>query len=119
MRLIFYLIILIIVVPGNVSAKKLDSLKYAQHKELILDWDNDIFVFKDYYYTQGAQILYINPVFRKNPANHIFFQLKNADYYYGLGVVQEIYTPKDLVDTLHNMVDRLYAGTLLFTVICE
>ncbi len=112
MRLIFYLIILIIVVPENVSAKKLDSLKYAQHKELVLDWDNDIFVFKDYYYTQGAHILYINPVFRKNPANHILFQLKNADYYYGLGVIQEIYTPKDLIDTLLNTVDRPYAGTL-------
>ncbi len=112
MRLVFYLIILIIVVPENVSAKKLDSLKYAQHKELVLDWDNDIFVFKDYYYTQGAHILYINPVFRKNPTNHILFQLKNADYYYGFGVIQEIYTPKDLIDTLLNTVDRPYAGTL-------
>ena len=112
MRIFLLLLICIISVPGIASAKKLDSLKYAQHKELILDWDNDIFVFKDFYYTQGAHILYVNPALRKNPANHILFQLKNADYYYGLGVIQEIYTPKDLVDTLHNLVDRPYAGTL-------
>ncbi len=112
MRIFFLLLILIFIASGNVLAKKLDSLRYAQHKELILDWDNDIFVFKDYYYTQGAHILYVNPGLRKNLANHILFQLKNADYYYGLGVVQEIYTPKDLVDTLHNMVDWPYAGTL-------
>ena len=108
----FFLLIFVIVLPSIAFAKKLDSLKYTQHKELILDWDNDIFVFKDYYYTQGAHILYVNPVFCKNPANHIIFQLKNADYYYGLGVIQEIYTPKDLIDTLLNIVDRPYAGTL-------
>ncbi|MCK5730249.1 MAG: lipid A deacylase LpxR family protein [Draconibacterium sp.] len=111
MRLFFLLLISIIIFPENTSAKKLDSLKYTQHKELIFDWDNDILVFKDYYYTQGAHIFYINPALRKNPANHILFQLKNADYYYGLGVIQEIYTPKDLIDTLLNTIDRPYAGT--------
>ncbi len=112
MRLFFLLLIFTVVVSESTSAKKLDSLKYVQHKELIFDWDNDIFVFKDFYYTQGAHILYLNPGLRKNPANHILFQLKNADYYYGLGVIQEIYTPKDLIDTLLNTIDRPYAGTL-------
>ncbi|MCF6359091.1 MAG: lipid A deacylase LpxR family protein, partial [Draconibacterium sp.] len=112
MRLFFLLLIFTVIVSESTSAKKLDSLKYVQHKELIFDWDNDIFVFKDFYYTQGAHILYLNPGLRKNPANHILFQLKNADYYYGLGVIQEIYTPKDLIDTLLNTIDRPYAGTL-------
>ncbi|NOR74752.1 MAG: DUF2219 family protein [Draconibacterium sp.] len=111
MRLFFILLISIIIFPENTSATQLDTLQYAQHKALILDWDNDILVFKDYYYTQGAHILYINPALRKNPVNHILFQLKNADYYYGLGVIQKIYTPKDLIDTLLNTIDRPYAGT--------
>lgn len=71
-----------------------------------------MFLFKDYYYTQGAFIYYVNPALRKNPANHFLLRLKNADNYYGLGLIQEIYTPKDIIDTLQNLVDRPYAGTL-------
>ncbi len=112
MRKFLFLFIFILTATVQAGAKKLDSLKYTAYKEFFLDWDNDIFVFKDYYYTQGAHLFYLNPGLRKNPANHILFQLKNADYYYGVGIIQEIYTPKDLIDTLINMVDRPYAGTL-------
>lgn len=44
----------------------------------------------------------------------MFFRLKNADNYFGLAAIQEIYTPKDLRDSLANLVDRPYAGTLYF-----
>lgn len=106
------LIISIISIPIFANAKKLDSLEYAEHKEFYFDWDNDMFVFKDFYYTQGAKLFYVNPALRKNPANHILFQLKNADKYYGLGLIQEIFTPKDINDSLLNTVDRPYAGTI-------
>ena len=109
---ILFLFITILATPFIVNAKKLDSLKFTSYKELILDWDNDMFIHKDFYYTQGAHIYYLNPALRKNPANHILFQLKNADYYYGLGIIQEIYTPKDINDTLLNTIDRPYSGTL-------
>ena len=106
--LIFFLILFPFCVRGN----KLDSLKYTDHKEFYLYWENDIFVFKDYYYTQGAFLYLVNPALRKNPANFMFFSLKNADNYYGIGIIQEIYTPKDLHDTLINLIDRPYSGTL-------
>ena len=112
MRKTALILILIFGVQFYASAKKLDSLSHTEHKEFYLHWDNDLFLFKDYYYTQGAFFYYVNPAFRKNPANHILFRLKNADNYYGLGLIQEIYTPKDIVDTLLNLVDRPYAGTL-------
>lgn len=118
-RNIFLLIVCLTTIPVFVYAKKLDSLKYTQHKEFFLNWDNDMFVFKDYYYTQGAHLYFVNPALRKNPANHILFQLKNADNYYGIGLIQEIFTPKDINDSLLNIVDRPYAGTLfirLFSV---
>lgn len=115
MQKYFLIIMFIFVIPVLLKAKKLDSLKYEHHKEFILHWDNDIFVFKDYYYTQGAFINYINPAFRKNPANQILIRLKNADNYYGLGIVQQIFTPKDVHDTLLNLVDRPYSGTLFLS----
>ena len=111
---IFFLFIFIFTISFFSNAKKPDSLNYSEHKEFYFDWDNDIFLFRDFYYTQGAHLFYVNPGLRKNPANHILFKLKNADNYYGIGLVQEIYTPKDLIDTLLNTVDRPYAGTLYF-----
>ncbi len=96
------------------SAKKLDSLNFTNHKEFFLHWDNDMFLFKDYYYTQGAHFYFFHQSLRNNPANYFLIRLKNADNYYGLAIVQEIYTPKDVADTLLNVVDRPYAGTLYF-----
>ncbi len=108
------LILYVLLLPVFVGAKGHDSLSYTNHKEFFLHWDNDIFLFKDYYYTQGAHLFFVHPALRKNPVNHLFVKLKNADNYFGLGVVQEIYTPKDLRDTLANQIDRPYAGTLYF-----
>ena len=105
------IVLCVLLLPFFAGAKSRDSLAYANHKEFYFHWDNDIFVFKDYYYTQGAHLYLVNPALRKNPANHLFFKLKNADNYFGIGAVQEIYTPKDLRDTLANLVDRPYAGT--------
>ena len=116
---ILILLIALITLPFVSSAKKLDSLKYTQHREFFLDWDNDMFIYRDFYYTQGSHLFYLAPALRKNPANHILFRLNKADYYYGLGIIQEIYTPKDINDSLLNTVDRPYAGTLFlrsFTV---
>ena len=106
------IIILALSVSINSAAQKPNSETLNQHKELIFQWDNDAFFKTDYYYTQGAHISYIHPGLRKNPLNHILFRLKNADNYYGIGLVQEIFTPKDILDTLLNVVDRPYAGTL-------
>lgn len=108
-KLIFIIVILI---PFTSSGKKLNSLNYTNHKEFFLRWDNDMFVFKDYYYTQGAHFYFIHPGLRKNPLNYLLIRFKNADNYFGLGIIQEIYTPKDVADTLINLVDRPYAGTL-------
>jgi len=108
----FLLLIYLFLLPVLSNAKKLDSLSYTDHKEFFLQWDNDIFLFKDYYYTQGGHLFFVNPALRKNPVNHLLFRLKDADNYYGIGLIQEIYTPKDLHDTLINSIDRPYSGTL-------
>ncbi len=107
-----FILVFLLSIPIYSAAQKPDSANSNQHNELIFRWDNDIFFKKDYYYTQGAQILYIHHGLKKNPLNHISFRLKNADNYYGIGLVQEIFTPKDILDTLLNVIDRPYAGTL-------
>lgn len=106
------LIIIAVLLSGILHAKKLDSLAHTNHKEFYLDWDNDIFASTDHYYSQGLHLFWTDPMFRKNPLNHVMLRLKNADNYFGIGLVQEMYTPKDIVDTLLNTIDRPYAGTL-------
>lgn len=93
-------------------SKNLDSIPFTDHKEFYLDWDNDMWVQTDYYYTQGAKFNLINPGLRKNSINHMLFSLNEADNYFGLSLIQEIFTPKDVHDSLINVVDRPYAGTL-------
>ncbi|MCY1719511.1 lipid A deacylase LpxR family protein [Prolixibacteraceae bacterium Z1-6] len=110
----FFLIIASLLFAQLVSAQKLNQLKHEDHKEFFFHWDNDVFLFTDFYYTQGVQLFYVNPALRKNPANHFLPRLKNADNYFGIGLIQEIYTPKDITDSLMNLVDRPYAGTLFF-----
>ncbi len=110
----FKLILIFFILPIAIqsAAQKIDGVNFNPHKELVVRWDNDAFFDIDYYYTQGAHILCIHPALRKNPLNHLLFRLKNTDKYYGMGVVQEMFTPKDILDTLLNVVDRPYAGTL-------
>lgn len=110
-RLIMIFSVLIFTSVHTLS-KNLDTLSSTEHKEFYLDWDNDMWIQKDYYYTQGAKFNLVNPGLRKNPINHMLFSLNGADNYFGLGLIQEIYTPKDVHDSLVNVVDRPYAGTL-------
>ncbi len=98
--ILILILIFILLIPICSVAHKPDSAIFNPHKELVLRWDNDAFFSKDYYYTQGMHFLYIHPGLRKNPLNHFLFRVRNADNYYGLGLVQEIYTPKDILDTL-------------------
>lgn len=98
---------------GKISyAKDLDSLSVSHHSVLFMDWDNDMWLQKDYYYTQGANISFVHPVLRKNPLVHMLFQLNEADNYFGLGIKQEIYTPKAIKDNIIVSTDRPYAGAL-------
>ncbi|WP_340112114.1 lipid A deacylase LpxR family protein [Maribellus mangrovi] len=98
--------------PNFIYGQKLKELNYEKHKEFFLRWDNDVFLTTDYYYTQGAQLFWVNPKLRRNPASYFLIRLKNSDHYFGLGLIQEIFTPKDITDTLLNTIDRPYAGTL-------
>jgi len=111
-RKFYFTLIGLFLFPLFTDAKKLNTLNHTPHKEFYFNWDNDVFLSTDFYYSQGFNFYYINPALRKNPINHLFLKLNNADNYFGLGVIQEIYTPKDLIDTLLNRIDRPFAGTL-------
>ncbi len=104
--------ILFSLLPYFLYGQKLRGLSAEEHREFFFKWDNDVFLKTDYYYTQGAQLFWVDPRFRKNPANFFLIRLNNADNYFGIGVIQEIFTPKDITDTLLNEIDRPYAGTL-------
>lgn len=112
MRKAVFILCFLFLLPLFSIAKKLDSLNHEKHKEFYFHWDNDIFLFSDYYYTQGAKLFYADPIFRKNPLNHVFVFLNEADNYFGVGIVQEIYTPKNISNALLDTIDRPYAGAL-------
>jgi hypothetical protein len=111
-RIKYITVIFYLLFTSKHSVAEANTNDTLAHKEFYFAWDNDIFLFKDFYYTQGAKLFWVHPALAKNPANHIFPTLKNADNYFGLGLIQEIYTPKDIADTILNAIDRPYAGTL-------
>ncbi len=81
---------------------------------LLIDWDNDVLLTTDKYYSQGMKIDYHSSYLKYNPINYILIRPKSYDNIsYGLSLSQEIYTPQNIqtVDVQYN--DYPYAGVLL------
>ena len=89
-----------------------DSISSRKYHELSAFWDNDAMMNTDYYYTQSLMVQLVLPCLKKNPVNYLFFNLKNSRNYFGMAAVQEMYTPKNIQDSLTVPNDRPYAGTL-------
>nr|WP_319399209.1 lipid A deacylase LpxR family protein [uncultured Carboxylicivirga sp.] len=85
-------------------------------KQFHLNWDNDVMMTTDHYYTQGLGIAMCDPFLVRNPLNKIFIKPRQADKaLYSLSVFQQTYTPKDIRSDEIQYNDRPYAGVLLVT----
>jgi lipid A 3-O-deacylase len=93
---------------------------YGQTKESTLftiEWDNDLFVRTDMYYTNGVQFTLYNGIRGIEAIDNLmalpFGRNNNGHYpnYYALK--QEIFTPSIIQDSSMRIGDRPYAGTLL------
>ncbi|MCD4774100.1 MAG: lipid A deacylase LpxR family protein [Bacteroidales bacterium] len=76
-------------------------------------FDNDIFNNTDYYYTNGIKFELINPIFSYSPIMRFLLSCPgNSINYYGISLVQNMYTPTnpDLGDIMIN--DRPFASYL-------
>lgn len=81
-----------------------------------INYDNDLFTKTDRYYTQGIRIEFINSSLQKSPFSYLFFRSgKNARNYFGLGVNQNVYTPRNINQDSITHGERPYAGTLFLS----
>ncbi|MBC8315582.1 MAG: lipid A deacylase LpxR family protein [Bacteroidales bacterium] len=75
--------------------------------------DNDIFNYTDRFFTSGLRVDLIVPAFRYNPLNFLMIPYWGSGInYYGICVVQNIYTPSTTRTGGILLKDRPYAGYL-------
>jgi hypothetical protein len=75
-------------------------------------FDNDIFDYTDYYYTNGISLELYHPAISASPISRILPGLKNSLNYYGLALVQNMYTPRKLEELSVRVGDRPFAAYL-------
>ena len=66
----------------------------SQERYFQLQLDNDIFNYTDRYYTNGIRLALISPALRHNPLSKLLIPYWNQGInYYGITLVQDMYTP--------------------------
>jgi lipid A 3-O-deacylase len=66
----------------------------SRDRLLRIDFDNDILDNTDRFYTNGIRFDFISPVFQRFPLNLLMVPYwRNATNYYGISLVQNMYTP--------------------------
>lgn len=104
-------VLLVFMATWGLSAQQPLSSKFYQ-----LQWDNDVFMMTDYYYTQGMSFTSYHPFFDRNPVNLILLKPKGyVEVINGISIFQRTYTPKDIKSDEIQYADRPYAGVLVLT----
>jgi len=85
------------IIPKLPSSRLIDikaSYPIINNNQILkIRFDNDFWDYTDYYYTNGAAIGYTHPVFASSPISRILVSNgKSGIDYYGLQVVQHMYT---------------------------
>ena len=89
-------------IPGRISSEIFFTAVF----------DNDIFDYTDYYYTNGISLELYHPVISSSPICRILPGLKNSLNYYGLVLIQNMYTPRKLEELEVRAGDRPFAAYL-------
>ncbi|MCK9398870.1 MAG: lipid A deacylase LpxR family protein [Bacteroidales bacterium] len=75
-------------------------------------FDNDIFDYTDYYYTSGISFEFYHPAISASPLTQLLPGLRNSVNYYGLTLVQNLYTPRKLDTSGVQLGDRPFSAYL-------
>ncbi len=75
-------------------------------------FDNDIFDYTDYYYTNGISLELFHPAIGSSPLSQLLPGLKYSLNYYGLTLTQNMYTPLKLDKAEIRYGDRPFAAYL-------
>ncbi len=80
---------------------------------LMINFDNDILDYTDRFFTNGIKIEFISPAFQMNPASRLLLPYwSSGKNYYGLSLVQNMYTPSTTKTGGILYGDRPYAAYL-------
>lgn len=108
--LLTFLILCLLVIVNGQS----DSLK-KQNQYFKFEYDNDVFLQTDQYYTQGIYIECANQLIEKIPLNYLLLRAKNWNLIENkISIRQKCYTPTNISNPDVISGDRPYAGTLEF-----
>lgn len=95
---------------GEIVASKENESSVTQ---LVLNWDNDCFIYSDYYYTNGLSIEVYNNIIKLPVLKPLLLNEKVSSTKYSLSFRQNIYTPRNLYEEGIHRSDRPYASYLL------
>ena len=109
MKLLFLLFALFIGVKTNVA--QINIVQY-QKSHFVFTWDNDVLFHTDYYYSQGLFFRLSVSSLSKNPINYLLLSIPNSTQTYSISIIQQMYTPLEIRDSVVRIDDRPYAGTL-------
>ena len=91
------------------------AISLSPDRVLKIGFDNDIFDYTDQFYTNGIRFDFVAPAISDNPVKHILLPYwSKAKNYYGLSLVQNLYTPSTtkIPGILYG--DRPYSAYLYF-----
>ena len=87
----------------------------SREKFLKIIFDNDILDYTDRFYTNGIRFDYIDPIFQQFPLSKLMVPYwRNGTNYYGISLVQNMYTPSTTKVEGILFGDRPYAAYLYF-----
>lgn len=110
-------LLILLVFPTLLFAQKIDNMAsfrdIKSNHYFRFNYDNDFFASSDENYTQGYNFELVAPLFKKNPANYLFFKPKNNKFKYGLSVEHIGYTPFNIKSDQIQVGDRPFAAAIV------
>ena len=97
------------------NGKFASMILLSREKFLRISFDNDILDYTDRFYTNGIRFDYINPIFQQFPLTKLMVPYwRSGTNYYGISLVQNMYTPSTTKVEGILFGDRPYAAYLYF-----
>jgi len=94
------------VIDNTASFRMVDVDRYIR-----IHYENDYFSGTDEYYTQGVNVEWMAPAFKKNPLNHILILPKAGTHQYGIAVEHNAFTPTSINFNVILYGDRPFAAS--------
>jgi lipid A 3-O-deacylase len=97
------------------NGKFASMILLSREKFLKISFDNDILDYTDRFYTNGIRFDFINPIFQQFPLSKLMIPYwRSGTNYYGISLVQNMYTPSTTKVEGILFGDRPYAAYLYF-----